>query len=264
MARIIVVFNKKVIKEYPFTKGSLTIGRNDSNDIMIDNLAVSGLHARIDKSGDIYILTDLQSTNGTFVNDKIISSHKLQHKDKITVGKHLLFFAMSQEEQAKIKVADLDRTMILDTAQHKELLEKQAKEKGVEATTVLDVFGARSGRAMGTLVKTGSEAIDTLYDMNKASSGTAKIIAEMKLDNLSGDVTILKSALQGAAISLSKGMNPAMRKAVQMATKVTDGFNKIIRVPVSQKLREQKFEFNALLNVLENAETGYEQSMAII
>ncbi len=141
MARIIVVFNKKVIKEYPFTKDSLAIGRNDSNDIVIDNLAVSGLHARIDKSGDIYILTDLQSTNGTFVNDKIIASHKLQHKDKITVGKHLLFFAMSQEEQAKIKVADLDRTMILDTAQHKELLEKQAKEKGVEALSHKQMLG---------------------------------------------------------------------------------------------------------------------------
>jgi pSer/pThr/pTyr-binding forkhead associated (FHA) protein len=134
MARIILVFNKKVIKEYPFTKDSLTIGRNDSNDIVIDNLAVSGLHARIDRSGDTYILTDLQSTNGTFVNDKSIASHKLQHKDKITVGKHLLFFAMSQEEQAKSKEAELDRTMILDTAQHKEMLEKQAKEKGVETS----------------------------------------------------------------------------------------------------------------------------------
>jgi pSer/pThr/pTyr-binding forkhead associated (FHA) protein len=144
MARVILVFNKKVIKEYPFTKDSLIIGRNDSNDIVIDNLAVSGLHARIDKSGDTYILTDLQSTNGTFVNDKIVSSHKLQHKDKITIGKHLLFFAMSQEEQAKLKVAELDRTMILDTAQHKELLEKQAKEKGVEATTHKQMLGVIS------------------------------------------------------------------------------------------------------------------------
>jgi len=141
MARIILVFNKKVIKEYPFTKDSLTIGRNDTNDIVIDNLAVSGLHARIDKSGDSYILTDLQSTNGTFVNDKIIASHKLQHKDKITVGKHLLFFAMSQEEQAKLKVAELDRTMILDTAQHKELLEKQAREKAVEASSQKPMLG---------------------------------------------------------------------------------------------------------------------------
>lgn len=141
MARVILVFNKKVIKEYPFTKDNLTIGRNEENDIVIDNLAVSGLHARIDKSGDTYILTDLQSTNGTFVNDKTITSHKLQHKDKIAVGKHLLFFAMSQEEQAKAKEAELDRTMILDTAQHKELLDKQAKEKGVEVSAQKERLG---------------------------------------------------------------------------------------------------------------------------
>ncbi|MBW1857618.1 MAG: FHA domain-containing protein, partial [Deltaproteobacteria bacterium] len=84
MARVIVAFNKKVIKEYPFSKDSMTIGRDEANEIVIDNLAVSGYHARIDKTGGIYILTDLQSTNGTFANDKKITSCKLHHKDKIT------------------------------------------------------------------------------------------------------------------------------------------------------------------------------------
>jgi pSer/pThr/pTyr-binding forkhead associated (FHA) protein len=154
MARIILVFNKKAIREYPFTKDSFTIGRNEGNDIVIDNPAVSGLHARIDKSGDIYILTDLQSTNGTFVNGKSITSHRLQHKDKIGVGKHLLFFALTQEEQAKVNEAELDKTMILDTAQHKELLEKQAREKGVEAPTQKEIVGILSfieGPAHGEL-----------------------------------------------------------------------------------------------------------------
>ncbi len=62
MARGILIFNNKVIKEYPFTKEGMTIGRNEGNDIAIDNLAVSGLHARIDKTENTYILTDLQST----------------------------------------------------------------------------------------------------------------------------------------------------------------------------------------------------------
>jgi pSer/pThr/pTyr-binding forkhead associated (FHA) protein len=129
MARLILVFNKKVIKDYPFEKENMTIGRNQENNIVIDNLAVSGFHARIDKTGDTYILTDLQSTNGTFVNDKKIVSHRLQHKDKITVGKHILLFAMSKQEQAKADEAELDRTMILDTARQKELLAKQAAEQ---------------------------------------------------------------------------------------------------------------------------------------
>jgi pSer/pThr/pTyr-binding forkhead associated (FHA) protein len=129
MARVILVFNKQVIKEYPFTKNSLTIGRDEGNDILIDNLAVSGVHARIDKTGNTYIVTDLQSTNGTFVNDKKIVSHKLQHKDKIIIGKHLLFFALSKQEQEKSKTADLDKTMILDTSKQRELLEKQSEKK---------------------------------------------------------------------------------------------------------------------------------------
>jgi pSer/pThr/pTyr-binding forkhead associated (FHA) protein len=132
MARLILVFNKKVIKDYSFVKENMTIGRDEGNDIVIDNMAVSGFHARIDKTGDNYILTDLQSTNGTFVNDKKIISHKLQHKDKLTIGKHIVFFAMSQKEQARLKEAERDRTMILDTAKQKELLAKEAEEKGID------------------------------------------------------------------------------------------------------------------------------------
>ena len=144
MARVILVFNKKVIKEYPFDKDNMTIGRNEGNDIVIDNLAVSGLHARIDKTEDTYILTDLQSTNGTFVNDKRITSHRLQHKDKIIVGKHLLFFALSKEEQGEVKEAELDKTMILDTARQKDLLAKQAEKKGMEVPIKKEKIGVIS------------------------------------------------------------------------------------------------------------------------
>ena len=70
MARLILMFNKQVIEEYALMEESITIGRNEDNTISVDNLAVSGYHARIDKAGDDYILTDLQSTNGTFVNDE--------------------------------------------------------------------------------------------------------------------------------------------------------------------------------------------------
>lgn len=144
MARLILIFNKKVIKDSPFVKENMTIGRDEGNDIVIDNLAVSGFHARIDKTGDNYILTDLQSTNGTFVNDKKIISHKLQHKDKIIIGKHIIFFALSQKEQAKLKEAELDKTMILDTAKQKELLAKQAEEKGVDGAGKKEKIGVIS------------------------------------------------------------------------------------------------------------------------
>jgi len=105
---------------------------------------VSGYHARIDKAGDTYILTDLQSTNGTFVNDKKIVSYRLRHKDKVSIGKHLLFFALSKSEQAKASEGELDETMVLDTARQKELLAKQAEKKRIDVTGAKQKLGVVS------------------------------------------------------------------------------------------------------------------------
>ncbi len=131
MAKLVLMFNKQVIKEYPFLKENMTIGRKTENDISIDNLAVSSYHARIDKVGPDFILTDLQSTNGTFVNDKKIVSHKLKHGDNIIVGKHILLFLAPELEKAAATAeeegADFNKTMMLDTAKQRELLAKQEK-----------------------------------------------------------------------------------------------------------------------------------------
>ena len=128
MAKLVLMFNKQVLKEYPFNKESMTIGRKQGNDICIDNLAVSGYHARIDKTDHQYILTDLQSTNGTFVNDKKISSHKLRHGDNIIIGKHVLLFVASEKERQEAEKArepEFNKTMMLDTEKQRELLAKQ-------------------------------------------------------------------------------------------------------------------------------------------
>ena len=128
MARLILMFNNQVVKEYPLMKESITIGRNEDNTIIIDNLAVSGYHARIDPTGGDFILTDLQSTNGTFVNDQRVVSRKLAHGDNVIIGKHVIIFVGTGKEadagQAEKKM-DMDKTMMLDTAKQKELLAKQ-------------------------------------------------------------------------------------------------------------------------------------------
>ena len=130
MARLILMFNNQVVKEYPLMRESITIGRNEDNTITVDNLAVSGYHARIDAAGKDFILTDLQSTNGTFVNDKKVISHKLVHGDNVIVGKHLILFVGEGKEAPSVKIGDnkmdMDKTMMLDTAKQKELLAKQA------------------------------------------------------------------------------------------------------------------------------------------
>lgn len=128
MAKLILMFKDQVVNEFPFFRESITIGRKPENTIQIDNLAVSGDHAKIDKTGSNFILTDLQSTNGTFVNDKKISSHILKDRDKILIGKHVLLFMASETDRAE--QASIDHTMILDTAQQRELLSKQESIAG--------------------------------------------------------------------------------------------------------------------------------------
>jgi len=142
MARLVLMFNKQVVKEYPLMKESVTVGRNEENTIQINNLAVSGYHARIDAAGNDYILTDLQSTNGTFINDKRVVSQKLSHGDNIIVGKHVILFVGAGAEAADAKSSaqksDLDKTMMLDTAKQKELLSKQ-KDSGQASETTAKI-----------------------------------------------------------------------------------------------------------------------------
>jgi len=129
MARLILTFNKQVIKEFPFDKESVTIGREKDNAIVVDNLAVSSYHARIDKTGADFIITDLQSTNGTFVNNKKIASEKLSHGDNILIGKHLILFVIAEKDKTEpdgdAEKMNLGKTMLLDTAKQRELLAKQ-------------------------------------------------------------------------------------------------------------------------------------------
>ncbi len=110
---------------------TLTIGRNESNDIVIDNLAVSANHARIESVSASFIIKDLQSTNGTFVNEKLVSAHGLRNNDVILIGKHTLLFDRSDLDQQTTRDDndDLDeKTRYLDTAEYRELIEKAKKD----------------------------------------------------------------------------------------------------------------------------------------
>ncbi len=83
-------FNSNKLGEYVLDKEVMTIGRKEDNDIRIDNLAVSGHHARLLTIFEDSFLEDLDSTNGTFVNGKPIDKHPLSNGDVIVIGKHEL------------------------------------------------------------------------------------------------------------------------------------------------------------------------------
>src|SRR3990172_11194859 len=102
MARLILSLDNQVLAEYNMMKERYTVGRLPDNDVRIDNLTVSGHHSLIINILNDSFLEDLNSTNGTYVNGKLIKKHALQHGDVITVGRHQLRFvdsAADSEEQ---------------------------------------------------------------------------------------------------------------------------------------------------------------------
>ncbi|HYN54619.1 MAG TPA: FHA domain-containing protein [Methylotenera sp.] len=90
MAKLILSLENKFLSEHQLNNERTTIGRRPTNDIHIDNLAVSGLHAAILKMGNDFYVEDQGSTNGTQVNAKLIKNHLLQDGDLIDFGKHQL------------------------------------------------------------------------------------------------------------------------------------------------------------------------------
>jgi len=133
MDKLILKFGDRVIKEYLITKNLIKIGREPDNDIVVDSAGLSRHHAKIEEIGEDYVLSDLGSTNGTFVNKKKITQVTLQHADKIIVGKHLIIFQSEQEEEETApKTANFESTMVLNTQQQKELFALQAKKSGQE------------------------------------------------------------------------------------------------------------------------------------
>ena len=92
MPKMIVSIDGVVIKEVQLTKDRTSLGRRPYNDIVIDNLAVSGEHAVLQMTGNEVHLEDLNSTNGTYVNGKAVKKQLMQNNDTIEIGKYKIKF----------------------------------------------------------------------------------------------------------------------------------------------------------------------------
>lgn len=110
MAKLVLSLNGVVQGEYQLDKERLTIGRKADNDIPIDNLAVSGKHALVITILDDSFLEDLGSTNGSYVNGKLIKKHALKDGDVIAIGKHEMKYV---NELATADDDEFEKTMII-------------------------------------------------------------------------------------------------------------------------------------------------------
>jgi len=125
MPKFLLKFHAAVIKEIPIEKTPLTIGRKPENDVVIDNMAVSGHHARVIMQGNSYVIEDTKSTNGIFLNDKKTLNSALRHNDQVLIGQHTLVF-INPEEQQTATAIDSEATVVMTPEMQRNMMEQEA------------------------------------------------------------------------------------------------------------------------------------------
>lgn len=162
MPRLILQFDNRVLKNCTVDRMA-TIGRLSDNTIAIDSGAVSGHHACVFRDGERFVVEDLASTNGTFVNGKRVSRHTLQSGDVVRIGNHSLVFDESATgesepvQEGKRITSNPGDTVFLDGDKYKSLLAMLKQTAGADpgvATAaaptdpaVLRVLNGRADRA---------------------------------------------------------------------------------------------------------------------
>jgi pSer/pThr/pTyr-binding forkhead associated (FHA) protein len=188
MARLILSLDGQVLAEYTMNKERYTVGRLPDNDIRIDNPAVSGHHSLIINILNDSFLEDLNSTNGTYVNGKLIKKHALQHGDVLTVGHHQLRFVDSQSGETEPD--EFERTMVITP-----------------------------GSAMAA--QAAQRASDVGQPRRAAADATPTPVALMK-----AKLQVLSGAFAGRELELNKALTTLGRPGVQVAaiTRRADGY----------------------------------------
>jgi hypothetical protein len=191
MARLVLSLDGQVMAEYNMNKERYTIGRLPDNDIRIDNAAVSGHHSLIINILNDSFLEDLNSTNGTYVNGKLIKKHAMQHGDVVTVGHHQLRFVEDDEAQD-----EFEKTMVIQPSSRPLEKVRAASEAAEKISPALSATGK-----------------------SRAITDTAAAIKKAKLQVLSG-------AFAGRELELSKALTTLGRPGVQVAaiTRRAEGY----------------------------------------
>ena len=234
MARLILSLDNQVLAEYNMTKERYTIGRLPDNDVRIDNPAVSGHHSLIINILNDSFLEDLNSTNGTYVNGKLIKKHALQHSDVITIGHHQLRFAdqqVSENEQD-----EFEKTMIIPTGQQNadQLAKAEAAAEQAAAAAIkdeapaiaesvkLDAEEAAPLEEDAPPAPKQAEMTETITSATAANIGLASAPNALPLAKLQ----VLSGAFAGRELELTKALTTLGRPGVQVAasTRRAEGY----------------------------------------
>ena len=150
MGKLVVSLDGVVIKEVQITKDKTTLGRRPYNDIVIDNLAVSGEHAVLQMVAADVFIEDLNSTNGTYINGKAVKKQLLAHNDTVEIGKYKIKYLLDDSNE-------YEKTVIM-----------RAGSNAVAAPVSADLHATASGLAA---TPAGPVTIATIKVLNGAAAG---------------------------------------------------------------------------------------------
>jgi pSer/pThr/pTyr-binding forkhead associated (FHA) protein len=188
MAKLILKFEQQILKELTLAADTLTIGRLPDNMLPIDNLAVSGHHAKVTWEQDHYVIEDLGSLNGTYVNNQRVGKAALQDGDQMLIGKHVVQFRDEAQKAvpAQPKPAASDSTVVLDTKKSQELLAGLAAAPGsnaspIERTAMLSVLDGRTDQMQymltGKMTMIGKSSMASIRLKGFFAPNTAALIS---------------------------------------------------------------------------------------
>jgi pSer/pThr/pTyr-binding forkhead associated (FHA) protein len=236
MARLILSLDNQVLAEYNMTKERYTVGRLPDNDVRIDNPAVSGHHSLIINILNDSFLEDLNSTNGTYVNGKLIKKHAMQHGDVITIGHHQLRFADQQTNDTEQD--EFEKTMVIPAGQQnaQQLAKAEAAAEKAAAKAAAESRHQDRPDAAAAAVRLDPEeaaALDekpkpksrdervshtsTSWGIDKSNAPSALPLAKLQ---------VLSGAFAGRELELTKALTTLGRPGVQVAaiTRRAEGY----------------------------------------
>ena len=199
MGKLILSMDGVVIRECTLNKERMTLGRKASNDIQVDNLAVSGEHAVIFTLLNDSFVEDLSSTNGTFVNGKPVRRHLLQNGDVIEMGKHKLKYV--QDGKTSDIVVDYERTMVLRSSGTTPLAEADSD------AAPLDIEEVRRSAVQRPV----ADAAALAAVVSRPQMGGETVSSPM------GVVQVLSGAAAGRALDLSKELTTIGKAGADVA-----------------------------------------------
>ncbi len=235
MARLILSLDNQVLAEYNMTKERYTVGRLPDNDVRIDNPAVSGHHSLIINILNDSFLEDLNSTNGTYVNGKLIKKHALQHGDVITIGHHQLRF--SDEQTNETEQDEFEKTMVIPAGQQNadQLAKAEAAAEKAASEAAMDDQSYSDADAAAAVKLDAEEAAalddtpaappvgepvshtDTSYGIDPTNAPNALPLAKLQ---------VLSGGFAGRELELTKALTTLGRPGVQVAaiTRRAEGY----------------------------------------